>query len=123
MIIAIDFDGTCVSAEYPSIGRDIGAVPVLIDLLKAGHQLILNTMRSGVELEDAVEWFRQNDITLYGVNQNPQQQSWTSSPKIFADLYIDENALGAPLAFADFAPKGFIDWKKVRKMLESEGIL
>ena len=26
MIIAIDFDGTCVTHEYPKIGKDIGAV-------------------------------------------------------------------------------------------------
>ena len=27
--IAIDFDGTVVTHEYPKVGRDIGAVPVL----------------------------------------------------------------------------------------------
>ena len=27
MIIAIDFDGTCVTDEFPKIGKDIGAVP------------------------------------------------------------------------------------------------
>ena len=47
MIIAIDFDGTCVTHEYPYIGKDIGAVPVLQRLVKAGHELILWTMRSG----------------------------------------------------------------------------
>jgi hypothetical protein len=33
-IIAVDFDGTCVTHEYPSIGKDIGAVlgPVNIEL-------------------------------------------------------------------------------------------
>jgi hypothetical protein len=29
VIIAVDFDGTCVTHEYPKVGRDIGAVPVL----------------------------------------------------------------------------------------------
>ena len=29
MVIAIDFDGTCVTNEYPNVGKDIGAVPVL----------------------------------------------------------------------------------------------
>lgn len=27
MIIAIDFDGTCVTHEFPKIGKDIGAAP------------------------------------------------------------------------------------------------
>lgn len=35
MIIAIDFDGTCVTHEYPNIGRDIG--PVLRKLVENGH--------------------------------------------------------------------------------------
>jgi hypothetical protein len=56
MIIAIDFDGTCVTHEYPYIGKDIGAVPVLKELVSSGHQLILFTMRSGKELNDAI-WY------------------------------------------------------------------
>lgn len=29
MDIVIDFDGTCVTHEFPLVGKDIGAVPVL----------------------------------------------------------------------------------------------
>lgn len=29
MIFCIDFDDTCVTHEYPNIGKDIGAIPVL----------------------------------------------------------------------------------------------
>jgi hypothetical protein len=29
LIIGIDLDGTCVTHNYPHIGKDIGAVPVL----------------------------------------------------------------------------------------------
>jgi hypothetical protein len=29
MDICIDFDGTCVTHEFPNIGKDIGAIPVL----------------------------------------------------------------------------------------------
>lgn len=36
MIIALDFDGTAVTHEYPEIGKDIGAVPVLKELLEKG---------------------------------------------------------------------------------------
>ena len=32
--IAIDFDGTCVVHKYPEIGKDIGAVAVLRELIK-----------------------------------------------------------------------------------------
>jgi len=45
MIIAVDFDGTCVAYDFPNIGQDIGAVPVLEELVAAGHKLILWTVR------------------------------------------------------------------------------
>ena len=99
-IICIDFDGTCVTHEFPDVGKDIGAVPVLKKLVKAGHQLILYTMRSEKNtLDDAIHWFANNDIPLYGINENPEQKSWTLSPKPFAHLYIDDSALGAPLKY------------------------
>jgi len=40
MDIAIDFDGTCVTHEYPNIGKDIGAVPVLKRLMESGNQIL-----------------------------------------------------------------------------------
>ena len=45
MVIAVDFDGTCVTHDYPAVGKEIGAVPVLKALVQAGHKLILFTMR------------------------------------------------------------------------------
>ena len=49
MIVAVDFDGTCVKHKYPLMGEDIGAVPVLKALVAANHLLILYTMRTGKE--------------------------------------------------------------------------
>ena len=46
MTINIDFDGTCVTHEFPSVGKSIGAEKVLKRLVDNGHQLILFTMRS-----------------------------------------------------------------------------
>ena len=122
MDIAVDFDGTCVTHEYPRVGKDIGATPVLKKLTEKGHRLILFTMRSNMYLIDAVNWFRDNGIELYGINKNPEQKSWTSSPKAYAKLYIDDAALGCPLTIKpDYAARPFVDWKKVEKILiESE---
>lgn len=59
MIIAVDFDGTCVTHDFPRVGKDIGAVPVLKELVECGHKLILHTMRDAKSnthtLQDAVE--------------------------------------------------------------------
>ncbi|MBR2419808.1 MAG: hypothetical protein IKB14_03735 [Rikenellaceae bacterium] len=117
MVIALDFDGTVVTHEYPYIGEDIGAVPVLKELVAAGHQLILFTMRSGKLLDDALAWFEHNGIELYAVNENPEQVSWTSSVKVHANMYIDDCALGCPIRFEDGVRRPFVDWKKVREIL------
>jgi hypothetical protein len=118
MKIALDFDGTVVTHEYPNIGKDIGAVPVLKKLVADGHKLILNTMRGGKELLDAICWFDENDIPLYGVNEDPGQKEWTQSPKVFANLYIDDAALGCPLKVDwHLSARPFVDWKEVRQMM------
>ena len=139
IVIAIDFDGTCVSHEFPLVGNDIGAVPVLRRLVEAGHKLILFTMRSNKSLvekgsynvsdaadylEHAVSWFIQNDIPLFGVNSNPHQKSWTESPKAFANLYIDDAALGCPLVTdVSISMNPFVSWGAIEVILENRGIL
>lgn len=132
MTIAIDFDGTCVYHEYPKIGGDVGAIPVLKRLVKEGHQIILFTMRSGSELTDAVKWFLVNDIPLYGIQYNPTQTEWTCSNKCYAHLYIDDAALGCPLVpyYQDEGPNGepidarpFVDWTAVEILLVERGVL
>lgn len=121
MIIAVDFDGTCVTHDYPKIGKDIGAVPVLKSLSHHGHQLILFTMRSGKELDEAVEWFKSNNIPLYGINKNPDQHTWTQSPKPYAHLYIDDAALGIPLKTSFMRP--YVDWEMCKELLSTKGLL
>lgn len=54
MVITVDFDGTCVTHEFPKVGHDIGAVPVLKQLVEKGHHIILRTMRCDDLLQDAV---------------------------------------------------------------------
>lgn len=124
MIIAIDFDGTCVTHEYPNVGKDINAIPVLKNIVNKGHKIILYTMRHGKELQDAVEWFANNSIPLYGINENPTQKNWTKSPKIYAHLYIDDTALGCPLIFnEEYSDRPYVDWEAVQKLLEEKIIL
>jgi hypothetical protein len=131
--INVDFDGTCVTHKYPFIGEDIGAVPVLQRLAAHGHQLILFTMRSSqpvmmadgsmftTGLSDAVEWFERNEIPLYGIQVNPTQHHWTSSPKSHADIMIDDSALGCPLIYPN-GDRPYVDWVRVEKMLEEDGL-
>jgi len=141
LVIALDFDGTCVTHEFPEVGKDIGAVPVIKKLINAGHNIILYTMRSnrsiknktgdpsvidatGLFLDDAVNWLTDNGIKLYGINENPTQKHWTTSPKAYAQLYIDDAALGIPLMFdSTISSRPFVDWNQVEKMLINNGII
>ena len=122
-VIAIDFDGMVVTHTYPEVGDDVGAVPVLKELCNNGCRLILYTMRSGDLLDDAKAWFRKQGIPLYAVNENPRQQRWTKSPKVHADLYIDDSALGCPIRFIDGARRPVADWVKIREQLVKDGYL
>ncbi len=130
-VIAVDFDGTCVTHEYPNVGREIGAVRVLKRMVDAGAKLILWTMRSDgaqvsshgkpvenpTPLTDAVRWFEKHGIPLYGVQRNPTQDEWTTSPKAYAQVYIDDAALGCPLKAGLRGERPYVDWDAVEKIL------
>lgn len=98
MKIAVDFDGTMVAHEYPEIGAESpGCSEWLQKIAEAGGAIILYTMRSGKELQDAIDWTAEHNIPLWGVNRDPDQDSWTDSPKCYANVYVDDAALGCPL--------------------------
>lgn len=145
MDICVDFDGTCVAHDFPNVGAEIGAAPVLRALVAKGHNLILFTMRGNLEstkkpdkqtdgykilgaggdyLADAVGWFKKHGIPLYGINTNPNQAVWTNSPKAHGDMYIDDLALGIPLINnKDISDMPFVDWAGVVALLKKRGNL
>jgi len=115
--ICVDFDATIVKHEYPKIGEEVpGAIDTLLRLQKAGHRLILLTMRGGKELEEAVIYLEERGIKLFGINENETQKFWTSSPKVYGHIYIDDAGLGCPLSW-DGHSRPFVDWDKVSKRL------
>jgi hypothetical protein len=143
-IFGIDFDGTCVTHEFPKVGKDVPyAVAVLKRIVKHGGKLILWTMRSNhIEkpvfdhasqpasnnpvvdceadnyLDHAINWFKANDIPLWGCQCNPQQSTWTTSPKAYCHMYIDDAALGCPLITdKTVADRPFVDWVLVEAYL------
>lgn len=111
--IAVDFDGTCTTHCWPKIGKNIGSVAWLKKWMNAGASLILYTMRSGDHLQDAVKWFTQHDLWLYGINVNPDQAEWTDSPKVYAHIYVDDSAFGCPLIYPPSGERPYVDWSKV----------
>jgi hypothetical protein len=120
MVIGVDFDGTIVEHRYPVIGRPVpGALRWMKQFVKDGAQIVLWTMRSdspqsGPTLTEAVEYLRANGIELFGVNTNPTQCDWTSSPKAYCQVYIDDAAFGCPLKESPrVGGRPYVDWNVV----------
>lgn len=119
--IAVDFDGTIVTHEYPKCGQLVpGVVPTIKALQANGHKVFLWTMRSwnpknSRVLEDAVMFCEDAGITFSGINQSPQQ--FSSSKKQYASVYIDDAAAGCPLCYY----KDFVvcDWMRVAQILKN----
>jgi len=107
--IAVDFDGTIVEHEYPEIGREkLFAFQTLKELNKLGASLILWTFRTGKELDDAIEYCRQNGVEFYAVNKSYPEEIFDESVsrKINADIFIDDKNIG-----------GFPGWSEIWQML------
>ena len=112
MIIAVDFDGTIVTHEYPNIGKDIPFAIQTLKKLQEEYQLrlILWTVREGKELEEAVNYCRRKGLEFYAVNSNyPEETPEKKEPrKLKADLFIDDRNLG-----------GLPDWGVIYQMISA----
>jgi hypothetical protein len=95
MIIAVDFDGTLAVTDYPTIIKPIKYVIKFCKMVKHnGHTLILWTCRHGKELDEAVEWCKEQGLTFDYINENPPDKIaiYGDCRKVYADLYIDDHA-------------------------------
>ena len=112
LTIAVDFDGTIVENRFPEIGKPIlFAFESLKKLQEEGHRLILWTYRSGVKLDEAVEFCEKNGLKFYAINKSYPEEEYdnTISRKILADIFIDDRNLG-----------GMKGWGEIFQMLSLE---
>lgn len=112
MIIAVDFDGTIVTHEYPKIGKEIPfAIQTLKMLKNDGHRLILWSVREGQLLEDAVKWCSERGVEFYAVNKDyPEEEKANNnhfSRKLKADMWIDDRNVG-----------GLPDWGTIYRIIK-----
>lgn len=150
----IDFDGTCVpNLPEPGFSEvDTGAKRVLKRIVSAGHRLILWTCRNNsrnnpynyiggkfrteTSLEEAERWFREREIPLYCVNDNPEEEGVIGyARKVLGDFLIDDTALGIPLRWGEAEYVNFdtgeiktiytscVDWEAIETILERMGML
>lgn len=106
MIIAVDFDGTLCTPNYPYAGQpNTYLLNVLTQLKKAGKaELILWTCRTNEALKFAVDWCRERGLEFDAVNENlPRivEQFGGDNRKVFANVYIDDASVDYSLEALD----------------------
>lgn len=95
--IAVDFDGTLFTDEYPKIGKPKWRVINWCkERKRKGDVLILWTCREGESLREAVEMCREVGLVFDYVNQNDaylKKQFGNDCRKVGADVYLDDKAM------------------------------
>jgi len=112
MKIAIDFDGTIVEDNYPSIGKPKMFVFETLRELQKKHELILWTCRQGHLLQEAVDFCEKNNVHFYAVNKNFPEEEYEEDyfmRKIDADMFIDDRNFG-----------GFAGWSEIYQSINGE---
>lgn len=114
IVIALDVDSTLVTHAYPAMGADLGAIPWIKQALEENRdvRIMLNTMRDGHDLEAAKVWLEERGVPVWAMNTHPGQSQWTSSPKAYCHVNVDDRNVGVPLR-----PDRCIDWEKFGPML------
>lgn len=110
-IIAVDFDGTIVTHEYPNIGEELPfATETLRMLIHDHHRVILWSVREGKLLQDAIDWCRERGVEFYAVNRDyPEEEKEKNnhySRKLKADYFIDDRGIG-----------GLPDWGQIYQII------
>lgn len=94
--IAVDFDGTLCTRNWPDIGDpNTELIEQLKEEQKNGTAVILFTCREGRLLKDAVKWCKEHGLVFEAVNRNLKERirAYKADPrKISADVYIDDRA-------------------------------
>ena len=103
LVIDVDFDGTLCKTQFPKILYQTKKQKELFEnlkkLKKKGHKLILWTCRGNNKkypaLSEAINWCKKKGLIFDTVNKNIKGQKKISgySPKVIADIYIDDKCV------------------------------
>lgn len=105
MIIAVDFDGTLHTGNWPSIGAPAPyAIEVMRKLKADGHYIIIWTCREGIFQTDAVNWLLQHDIPFDRVNDHKAGTTEAygyAARKVYAHCYVDDKQVGGLMTWPE----------------------
>ena len=130
MIIYLDFDGTVVEHQYPSIGiYNTGCTEVIKKLKLAGHEIILNTYRANCNdgtLEEAVAYLTLKNLFTYITSiqdEKIEPIAWNWEVHLEQQvIFIDDICEGIPTKPTDTAEYEIVDWQKVDEEFEENGM-
>ncbi len=139
MKVYLDFDGTCVEHRYPQIGRcNFGCIEVIDKLQKAGHEVVLNTMRcefNDGSLQQALRWFENGWMNLLEDNVDLDLMSIKATDRKHSPAYwdweffkandkiiIDDQSRGVPLKREVIGDGWMVDWAEVDRQFKEQGI-
>lgn len=124
--IAVDFDSTiCLTDGYPNI---LGPNGIVFDVLhkwqNMGCKIIMNTIRNGKDLENAVVWCSNCGFNFDYVNENKEYERKFGKcyNKLYATYYIDDKNVFTPLTkeclgYEKYNVRLHVDWVYVDKYL------
>lgn len=121
MIIAVDFDGTLHTGQWPAIGQPAtDAEKVMRKFKEDGHYLIIWTCREGERQTEAINWLLENGIPFDRINDHESgsiEKYGSASRKVYAHLYIDDKQVFGLPAWAEiyrYANELDAKWKDVK---------
>ena len=123
VVLAIDYDSTIAINSLHNGRMSPGIITddvkeVVQGWDKDGAKIILNTMRSGPHLVEAAKHFEtETGVKLLSSVLNPTQHKWTTSPKTYADFYIDDRNVGCILMETN--GEKHVDFKAIDKLLRA----
>lgn len=99
MILAIDFDGTIASDNYPYIGHlRPGARQAMWEAKARGWTIIIWTCRCGRHLEEMKKFLEAAQLPYDVINEHAPENLARyngDARKVFADVYVDDRGLGS----------------------------
>ncbi len=131
-VMAVDFDGTVTTGEFPELGEPRRGVKEALDWFKEnGGTIIIWTCRAGKDEKKAKRFLEKHGIPFDYLNENIPGLGFETSRKIYADLYVDDRGYfpGWPELLKDLQnikkeirksaktddlmPSGGVPWKRV----------
>lgn len=93
-VVAMDLDGTILEQRpFPELGPPMPGIQDELALLKQmGWEIALWTCRDEEFYADIQEHLTANGVPFDYINENPHEAPSTS-PKIYADVYVDDRGL------------------------------